>query len=95
MPCPPLWVDRIAKLHRKVSKIEAWPPPPPLQVGHKVDPTKSIFCAFLQGFMLEIRLNLSEDLKFEWRPFFFICSSPDFGREIGPNLSEDFFLLFT
>ena len=23
---PPLWVARIAKLHRKVSKIEAWPP---------------------------------------------------------------------
>ena len=29
----PLWVARIAKLHRKVSKIEAWPPP--LQVGHQ------------------------------------------------------------
>ena len=28
-----LWVARIAKLHRKVSKIEACPPPPPLQVG--------------------------------------------------------------
>ena len=25
-PWPPLWVARIAKLHRKVSKIEAWPP---------------------------------------------------------------------
>ena len=26
-PWPPLWVARIAKLHSKVSKIEAWPPP--------------------------------------------------------------------
>ena len=24
---PPLWIARIAKLHSKVSKIEAWPPP--------------------------------------------------------------------
>ena len=32
--------------------------------------------------------------KFEWRPF--SCSSPDFGRKMGRNLSEDlFFLLFT
>ena len=26
-PWSPLWVARIAKLHSKVSKIEAWPPP--------------------------------------------------------------------
>ena len=26
----PLWVARIAKLHRKLSKIKAWPPLPPL-----------------------------------------------------------------
>ena len=31
---PPFWVFRIVKLHRKVSKIEAWPSP--LPVGHKV-----------------------------------------------------------
>ena len=35
----PLWVARIAKLHRKVSKIEAWPPP--LQVGHQALGSKS------------------------------------------------------
>ena len=33
---PLLWVARIANLHRKVSKIESWAPPPFLQVGHKV-----------------------------------------------------------
>ena len=36
---PPFWVARIAKLHRKVSKIEAWPPP--LQVGHQALSSKS------------------------------------------------------
>ena len=55
------------------------------KLGIRFDYTKGIFCAFLLGFMLEIRLNLSEDLffllltwfwakdrtKFEWRPFFF------------------------
>ena len=34
VPRPPLWVAMIAKLHRKVSKIKAWPPP--LRVEHKV-----------------------------------------------------------
>ena len=53
----PLWVARIAKLHRKVSKIEARPPPPPLQVGHQALGSKS----------------------------------PDFGRKMGRNLSEDLF----
>ena len=52
---PPLWVARIAKLHRKVSKIEAWPTP--LQVGHQALSSKS----------------------------------PDFGRKMGRNLSEDLF----
>ena len=51
----PLWVARIAKLHRKVSKIEAWDPP--LQVGHRALGSKS----------------------------------PDFGRKMGRNLSEDLF----
>ena len=70
---PPIWVARIAKLRRKVSKIEAWPPP---------------FGNWASGFGLEtpdfgrkIRRNLSEDL------FFFLCSSPDFGRKMGRNLS--------
>ena len=36
----PLWVARIAKLHRKVSKIEAWHPPP--------------FASWASGFGLEI-----------------------------------------
>ena len=35
-----IWVARIAKLHRKVSKIEACPPPP-LQVGHQALGSKS------------------------------------------------------
>ena len=39
-PWPPLWVARIAKLHRKVSKIEAWPSPS-LQVGHQALGSKS------------------------------------------------------
>ena len=34
VPWPALWVARIVKLHRKVSKIEAWPSP--LEVVHKV-----------------------------------------------------------
>ena len=55
----PLWVARIAKLLRKVSKIEAWPPPP-LQVGHQALGSKS----------------------------------PDFGRKLGQNLSEDRFFVF-
>ena len=52
---PPFWVARIAKLHRNVRKIEAWPPP--LQVGHQALGSKS----------------------------------PDFGRKMGRNLSEDLF----
>ena len=56
-------VARIAKLHRKVSKIEAWPPP--LQVGHQALGSKS------PDFGRKMGRNLSEDL--------FFCSSPDFG----------------
>ena len=37
---PPLWVARTAKLHRKVSKIEACPPPL-FQVGHQALSSKS------------------------------------------------------
>ena len=53
-PWPPLWVARIAKLYRKVSKIEAWPHP---------------FASWASGFGLEINgrkmgRNLSEDLFF-------------------------------
>ena len=70
-PWPPLWVARIAKLHRKVSKIEAWPP---LQVGHQALGSKS------PDFGQKLGRNLSEDL-------FFFCSSPDFGRKMGRNLS--------
>ena len=54
----PLRVVRIAKLHRKVSKIEAWPSP--LQVGHQALGSKS----------------------------------PDFGRKMVRNLSEDLFFFF-
>ena len=33
----PLWVAKIAKLHRKVSKIETCPPPPPLcKMGNRL-----------------------------------------------------------
>ena len=55
-PWPPLWVARIAKLHRKVSKIEAWPPP--LQVGHQALGSKS------PDFGRNTGRNLSEDLFF-------------------------------
>ena len=51
-----LWVAKIAKLHRKMSKIEACPPP--LQVGHQALGSKS----------------------------------PDIGRKMGRNLSEDLFI---
>ena len=83
MSWPPLLVARIVKLHRKVSKMRHGPPPP-LQVGHKVGSHKGYFCAFLLGIGLKIGGNLSEDL-------FVFCSSPNFGRKIGLNLSEDHF----
>ena len=53
---PPLWVARIAKLHRKVSKIEAWLLP--LQVGHQGLGSKSPDIGQKMG------RNLSEDLFF-------------------------------
>ena len=66
----PLWVARIAKLHRKVSKIEACPP----------------FASWASGFGFEITWYWAKNgTKFEWRLFF--CSSPDFGRKMGRNLS--------
>ena len=55
---PPFGSPGLQKLHRKVSKIEAWPPP--LQVGHQALGSKS----------------------------------PDFGRKMGRNLSEDLFFVF-
>ena len=84
MPWPPLWVVRITKLHKKVSKIEAWPPV--CKLGVRFDNTKGMCCAFLLGFGRKIGLNLSEDL--------FFCSSPNFGPEIALNLSEDLFFIF-
>ena len=54
----PLWAARIAKLHRKVSKIEAWPPP---------------FASWASGFGLEITWYwVKNETKFEGRPFFFL-----------------------
>ena len=52
----PLWVARIAKLHRKVSKIEACPPP--LQAGHQGLGSKA------PDIGRKIGRNLSEDLFF-------------------------------
>ena len=52
---PPLWVARIAKLHRKVSMP---PPPPPLQVEHQALGSKSPDIGQKMG------RNLSEDLFF-------------------------------
>ena len=108
VPWTSLWVARIAKLHRKVSKIEAWPPPPPLcKMGIRFDHTNGRFCASILGFVLEIGLNLSEELFFFlalhlilgekpdklWVKTFF-CSSPDFGRKTGRILNEDLFFFF-
>ena len=67
---PPLWVARIAKLHRKVSKIEAWPPP--LQVGHKVWSCK--------GYVWCVSCRLCSSCRL------YFCSSPDFGRKFGLDL---------
>ena len=61
---------RIAKLHRKVSKIEACPP---VQVGHQALGSKS------PDIGRKMERNLSED--------HFFCFSPDFGRKMGRNLS--------
>ena len=49
---------RIAKLHKKVSKIEAWPSP---------------FASWASGFGLEITWYWAKNgTKFEWRPFFLL-----------------------
>ena len=47
-----LWVARIVKLHRKVSKIEACPPPL-RKLGKRLDHTKGMFCAFILGFVFQ------------------------------------------
>ena len=77
-PWPPVWVARIAKVHRKVSKIEACPPP---------------FASWASGFQAldskspdigrKMGRNLNEDL--------FFCSSPDFGRKNGTKFECDNF----
>ena len=77
---PPFWVTRIAKLHRKLSKIKACPPL--CKLGIRFDYTKDMLRAFLPGFGLVIGLKAGEDL------FFFFCSSPNFGRKIWLNLNE-------
>ena len=56
-PWPPLWIAKIAKLHRKVSKIEACPPPP-LQVEHQALGSKS------PDFEQKMGRNFVEDLFF-------------------------------
>ena len=61
---PPFWVARIVKLHRKVSKLVACPPPPLCKFGIAFDHTKGMFCAFLLGIGLKIGGILSEDLFF-------------------------------
>ena len=64
------WLARIAKLHRKVSKIEACPPL--YKLGIRFDHTKAMFCAFLLGFGRKIGPNLSEELFFALvKTFFF------------------------
>ena len=67
----PLWVARIAKLHRRVSKIEAWPSL--CKLGIMFDQTKSMLCAFVLGFGRKLGPNLSEDLFFFL--FFFLLST--------------------
>ena len=62
MPWPPLWVARIVKLNRKVSKIEAWPPL--YKFGIRFDHTKGMLGAFFLGIGLKIGANVSEDLFF-------------------------------
>ena len=58
--------------------------PPLCKLGIRFDCTKGILRAFLPGF--ELGLKAKEDL--------FFCSSPDFGRKMGRNLSEELFFLF-
>ena len=56
---PPLWVARIAKLRRKVSKIEAWPPL--CKLGIRFDHAKAMFGAFPGGFIFALHLILGEN----------------------------------
>ena len=56
-PWPPFGSPGLQKLHRKVNKIEAWPPSP-LQVGHQALGSKST------DFGRKMGRNLSEDLFF-------------------------------
>ena len=56
---PPLWVARIAKLHSKVSKIEAWPPLCKLGIR--------LSAGNLSEFGWKKGRTLSKDLFF-WRP---------------------------
>ena len=58
----PLWVARIAKLHRKVSKIKVWPPL--CKLGIRFDFTKGMLRAFLPGYGQKMGRNLSEDFFF-------------------------------
>ena len=74
---PPLWVARIAKLHRKVSKIEAWPPL--CKLGIRFDHAKAMFGAFpvgfapLVGFIFALHLILGENSDYIWvKTFFFL-----------------------
>ena len=59
----PLWVARIVKLHRKVTKLRH-APPPPCKFGIRFDHIKGMICAFLLGIGLKIGGNLCEDLFF-------------------------------
>ena len=81
-PWPPLWVARIAKLHRKVSEIEACPPPS--QVGHQGLESKSPDIGQKMG------RNLSEDLFFALH----LILGEKWG-EIWVKTFYLFFLLFT
>ena len=57
-PWPPLWVARIAKLHRKVSEIEAWPSP--LQVGLQALGSKSTNFGRKMGRNLSVAISNSD-----------------------------------
>ena len=84
MPCPPLWVVRIVKLHRK-KQAKLRHDPPLWKLCISFDHTKDILCVFsrlVPRFGRKLGPKLSENL---------FCSSPNFGQEIGPKLSEDLF----
>ena len=87
-PWPPLWVARIAKLHRKVSKIEACPPPPFASWASGLSSKSPNIWVKDEIIGRKMGRNVSEDL-------FFFCFSLVFGENMGRILSEDLFLLFT